>query len=159
MRHTHYETDDATFPADAYRVRGHGGVAWRVYGWETEPDEDTEWSGIENRTGQVVCVMVGDDQRFTFDSGQLQLHRSGYGLRVTRRQEAADHSSRRSAADHLNTVSAIRDQGSGILSAIDRERRRAPLHVVVAVGLVAIGIIVGLEDGTDLGNTRRHRQL
>jgi hypothetical protein len=62
-----YEEDDQTWSADAYTVRGHGGVAWRVYGWETEPDEDTEWSGCENRTGMVICVMVGDDQRFTFD--------------------------------------------------------------------------------------------
>lgn len=66
-RRPHYEEDDQTFGADAYRVRGYGGVAWRVYGWETEPDEDTEWSGYEVRTSQVVCVMVGDNRRFTFD--------------------------------------------------------------------------------------------
>lgn len=63
----HFEEDDETFSADAYTVAGHRGVAWRVYGWETEPDEDTHWSGCENRTGRVVCVMVGDDHRWTFD--------------------------------------------------------------------------------------------
>lgn len=62
------------FPTDqAYAVRGHGGVAWRVLGWETEPDEDTEWSGIENRTGRVVARMVGDDARFVFDEDALEL--------------------------------------------------------------------------------------
>jgi len=71
MRNTHYESDDATFSADAYRVSGYDGVAWHVYGWETEPDEDTEWSGIENRTGKVVCVMIGDDRRFTFDLDEI----------------------------------------------------------------------------------------
>lgn len=61
------EVDDASFPADAYAVRGYRGIAWYVIGWEVEPDEDTEWSGIENRTGRVVCVMVGDDRRKAFD--------------------------------------------------------------------------------------------
>lgn len=71
MRRPHYEPDDAAFPAEAYTVQGHRDVAWRVYGWETEPDEDTEWSGYENRTGRVVCVMVGDDRKFTFDPEDL----------------------------------------------------------------------------------------
>ena len=63
----HYETDDARFDADAYQVKGYDGVAWNVLGWETEPDEDTEWSGCENRTGLIVCVMVGDDRHHSFD--------------------------------------------------------------------------------------------
>lgn len=66
-----YETDDETFSADAYTVRGYQGIAWHVLGWETEPDEDTEWSGIERRTGRVVAIMVGDDSRFTFDPDEL----------------------------------------------------------------------------------------
>lgn len=66
----HVETD-AAFAASAYKVCGHGGVAWTVLGWETEPDEDTEWSGIENRTGRVVSRMVGDDRRFAFDPEDL----------------------------------------------------------------------------------------
>lgn len=68
----HYEEDDTAFPAEAYRAAGWGaGIAWRVYGWETEPDEDTVWSGYENRTGKVVAVMVGDDRKFTFDPEDL----------------------------------------------------------------------------------------
>ena len=66
MRH-HFEKDDETFPADAYRIGGrHGGVAWWVMGWETEPTEDTEWSGFEERTGRIVCRMVGDDADWLF---------------------------------------------------------------------------------------------
>lgn len=71
MGRKHYERDAASFPADAYAVQGHRGVAWDVLGWETEPDEDTEWSGYETRTGQVVCVMVGDDAHWTFDPSDL----------------------------------------------------------------------------------------
>jgi hypothetical protein len=68
MKHnTHYEEDSEKFGAAAYVVDGYKGIAWHVYGWETEPDEDTEWSGIEERTGKVVCVMVGDDRQFAFD--------------------------------------------------------------------------------------------
>jgi hypothetical protein len=61
---TRYESDDATFSADAYTARGWAqGIAWRVFGWEVEPDEDTEWSGYYNRTGKVVACMIGDDRR------------------------------------------------------------------------------------------------
>jgi hypothetical protein len=67
----HYESDDATFDAEAYQVDGHPGIAWYVLGWETEPDEDTEWSGYEVRTGSVVAVMVGDDRRWIFDQDEL----------------------------------------------------------------------------------------
>ncbi len=71
MPRPNYELDDGAFPAEAYTVQGYKGVAWRVYGWESQPDEDTEWSGIEERTGRVVCVMVGDDRRFTFEPDEL----------------------------------------------------------------------------------------
>ena len=64
----HYEVDDKTFNADAYAVSGYRGVAWAVLGWETEPDEDSDWSGYENRTGRVLAVMIGDDRRFSFDT-------------------------------------------------------------------------------------------
>lgn len=75
----HYEQDAASFPADAYRVAGHAGIAWRALGWETSPDEDTEWSGYEPRTGRVVIVMVGDDSHFTCDEGDLMpLDREDY---------------------------------------------------------------------------------
>lgn len=67
---THYEDGedfDAEFPAEAYTVKHYRGIAWRAYGYEVEPNEDTEWSGLEERTGRVVCVMIGDDHRFSFD--------------------------------------------------------------------------------------------
>src|SRR6266576_2031787 len=92
MRRPNYEVDEQTFPAEAYTARGYKGVAWRVYGWELEgvfPEYETECSCFgedvhcrfcdgtgtvwmqddepeEVRTGRVVCVMVGDDRRFTF---------------------------------------------------------------------------------------------
>lgn len=67
----HYERDDGDFGADAYSVDGYGAIAFHVLGWETEPDEDTEWSGYEVRTGRVVAVMVGDDHRFVFEPEEL----------------------------------------------------------------------------------------
>jgi len=70
-RYPHYDEDDAYFDAPAYTVRGYGGVAWYVRGWEVEPDEDTEWSGIEERTGKVVATMVGDDTRHVLDESDL----------------------------------------------------------------------------------------
>jgi len=66
-----YETDDATFSADAYTVTGHRGIAFHVLGWETEPDTDTEWTGSESRTGNVLAVMVGDDYRHAIDPDDL----------------------------------------------------------------------------------------
>lgn len=66
-----FEEDDETFPADAYAVRGYRGIAFRVLGWETEPDEDTEWSGYEVRTGRVLAVMVGDNHRHSIEREDL----------------------------------------------------------------------------------------
>lgn len=66
MNRRHYEVDDVAH-AGAFTVRQYPGIAWRVLGWETEPDEDTEWSGYEVRTGRVVAVMVGDDRHFSLD--------------------------------------------------------------------------------------------
>ena len=71
MTRRHYEIDATVFPADAYTVDGYSGVAWTVLGWETEPDEDTEWTGIEPRTGLVVARMVGDDRLFAVDEADL----------------------------------------------------------------------------------------
>ena len=62
-----YEIDEKTFPADAYKVEGYGGIAWSVFGWQTEPDEDPDWTGIENRPGRIICRMIGDDRFFDFD--------------------------------------------------------------------------------------------
>ena len=65
---TTFETDNETFPADAYQVSGYSGIAWWVLGWETRPDtfEDGEETGYYTRTGRVVAVMVGDDRKFFF---------------------------------------------------------------------------------------------
>lgn len=76
MRSSHVtrETDCAPFAFDfepAYRADGYSGVAWRVDGFETEPDEDTEWSGYENPTGRLVAHMIGDDRPFTFEPEEL----------------------------------------------------------------------------------------
>jgi len=63
-----YESDD-----EIKGVYSDGaGVALRVLGWQTEPDEDTEWSGYEQRTGRVVYRMVGDDQLFSADLDDLE---------------------------------------------------------------------------------------
>ena len=68
MRHGKHFEDAPEYDADAYTVKGWGaGVAWYVMGWETEPDEDTEWTGYEVRTGKLICTMVGDDRRFSID--------------------------------------------------------------------------------------------
>ncbi len=56
-----------------YRVRGYSGIAFYLLGWETAPDEDTEWSGYENRTGNIVAVMVGDDRKHIVDKDDLTL--------------------------------------------------------------------------------------
>ena len=66
-----YDEDVATFGADGYAVAAFPGVAFWVWGWETEPDEDTEWTGQEVRTGRVLTSMVGDDRRFAFDPEDL----------------------------------------------------------------------------------------
>ena len=68
----HYEEDNETWPDNAYRVTGHDGIAWHVLGWKTAPDEDTEWTGIEERTGQAVCMMIGDDRKWTFDPDDIK---------------------------------------------------------------------------------------
>ena len=74
-----YEADDKTFSAPAYSIRGYKGVAWYVLGWETVPDEDTDWGGYTNRTGRVVARMVGDDRDFIFEQEDLEpLDRTKY---------------------------------------------------------------------------------
>lgn len=57
---------------DVVKVEGFSGVAFRVIGPETEPDEDTEWSGYEVETGRIECHMVGDDRIFTFEPDDLE---------------------------------------------------------------------------------------
>ena len=70
--HHLYQNDDEKFWADAYTVPHLKiAVAWRVLGWELEADDDTEWSGIYNPTGQVLAIMVGDDSVHRFDPEDL----------------------------------------------------------------------------------------
>jgi hypothetical protein len=59
--------ESAEFEDRAYKVKGHRGFAWHALGWQTIPNEETEWSGYEVRTGRVVCAMVGDDMHFAFE--------------------------------------------------------------------------------------------
>ena len=70
-RRSGFEEDSSAFPAEHYTVSGYRGVAFYVLGWETEPDEETEWSGYEARTGRVLAVMVGDDYRHSVDPSDL----------------------------------------------------------------------------------------
>lgn len=56
----------------AYTAQGWAaGIAWRAYKYETEPDEDTEWTGIENPTGRIIAYMIGDDEDFAFEPEEL----------------------------------------------------------------------------------------
>jgi hypothetical protein len=71
LRRTNYEEDNVAFPAGHYSVRQYPGIAFYVRGWETEPDEDTHWSGYEVRTGSVIAVMVGDDYQHRVDADDL----------------------------------------------------------------------------------------
>ena len=74
-----YESNDDAFPAEGYAVNEYAGVAWYARGWEVEPDDDTEWSGIKHRTGRVVMTMIGDDRYFAFDlSDIVPLNREEY---------------------------------------------------------------------------------
>jgi hypothetical protein len=70
------ESDEAPYPFDfapAYRASGWSqGIAWRAYGYESQPDEDTEWSGYEQPTGRILAHMVGDDRPETFDPEDLE---------------------------------------------------------------------------------------
>ena len=67
-----YEVDDKEFNAAAYKVAGYRGIAWQVLGWEVVETEETEWTGIKERTGNVVAVMVGDDRYFAFADDQIE---------------------------------------------------------------------------------------
>ena len=66
MKTKHYESAEE-YQADAYRIDGWSGIAWSILGWETEPYEDTERSGYERRTGNLIAVMIGDDREFPVD--------------------------------------------------------------------------------------------
>lgn len=53
------------------RVAGSPGIAFYVHRFETQPDDDTEWTGIEPETGMVEVVMVGDDRVHVVDPNDL----------------------------------------------------------------------------------------
>ena len=74
-----YETAE-DYDADAYTIDGWAaGIAWTILGWETQPDEDTHWSGYEARTGKLVARMIGDDKHFAFDPDDVTaLDREAY---------------------------------------------------------------------------------
>lgn len=56
-----------------YRVAGMPGVAFRLTGFHSEPDEDTHWSGVENvDESRVDAVMVGDDHVHVVDVDDLE---------------------------------------------------------------------------------------
>lgn len=65
-----YEMDEK-FRDKNYQI-GKCDVAWYVLGWEIESDEDTEWTGIKTRTGNIVAVMVGDDRHFSYEPDMLK---------------------------------------------------------------------------------------
>lgn len=43
------------------------GIAFYAYGAEAVADEDTEWTGQKVRTGNVLMIMVGDDEKHVTD--------------------------------------------------------------------------------------------
>lgn len=57
---------DARFTVDGYR-----GITFYAIRAETAPDEDTDWTGIEEPTGNVIMIMVGDDRKFSVDPGDV----------------------------------------------------------------------------------------
>ena len=54
-----------------YTVAGYGGVAFYIHRAETRPDGDTEWTGLEQPTGMVEMVMVGDDRIHIIDPDDI----------------------------------------------------------------------------------------
>ena len=73
---------DATYTAEGWSAR----IAWRAFAYETEPDEDTEWSGIENPTGRVLAHMVGDDREYAFEPDDLAPRKGARLVAEGRRQ-------------------------------------------------------------------------
>ena len=49
------------------QISAYKGLACWIVGDQTEPDQDTEWTGIETKTGRLVARMVGDDHLFICD--------------------------------------------------------------------------------------------
>ena len=74
-----FEEGDDLYGVEVVQSKRYGGVAIYPLGWATEPDAETEWTGYEQRTGRVLCVMVGDDKYFSqIPSDLIPLAREGY---------------------------------------------------------------------------------
>ena len=75
-----FEEGDALYGVESVTSKTYGqGVAIYPLGWETKPDEETAWTGYEQRTGRVLCVMVGDDRYYAEDPDDLApLDREAY---------------------------------------------------------------------------------
>jgi hypothetical protein len=66
-------------PGDRFRVDGYPGVAFYVHDRERAATEDTWWDGIEEETGRVLMVIVGDDRTFAVEPDDLTpLEREDY---------------------------------------------------------------------------------
>ena len=78
MRYNYEKQENDPWP-DPVKLTTGPGVAWWILGWQTEPDEDTEWTGIENRTDYLVAMMVGDDAHHLIEEDEIQaLSRDDY---------------------------------------------------------------------------------
>lgn len=62
---------DDTCKCPTYSWDAYDGIAFSIVKRETMPDEDTEWTGIEEETGNVIVMMVGDDRPFVVDPDEL----------------------------------------------------------------------------------------
>jgi hypothetical protein len=91
------------FPFDfdaIYRQVAGSAVAWRAVDYETQPDEDTEWSGYEEATGRILAHMVGDDRMESFDPDDLyQIDDGEYCIECGQIGCTADGRDREDAAD------------------------------------------------------------
>lgn len=67
-----YETPTPDPYPEAVRVRQYAGIACVILGEQVEADDDTEWSGCKNTTGQWVAHMIGDDRLFLVEASDIQ---------------------------------------------------------------------------------------
>ena len=54
-----------------FRIDGWEGISFWIVREQTEPDADTEWTGMEVPTGMLVAVMVGDDREHIVDPSDV----------------------------------------------------------------------------------------
>ena len=72
MNYKPFGKDDTLYEGQVCKASGYSGIALHAFGWTTEPDEETEWTGIEVVTDRVLCVMVGDDRELSIDIEDLE---------------------------------------------------------------------------------------